>query len=142
MEKVKVFVSFDFDNDKHYKFLLEAWNANADFNFTFADKTPDEINSANIGRIKAALSQRINEANYTLVVIGKYANKEHPDSELIGEINWINWEIKKSIELGNKLVAVKIDKNYDSPEAIFGVDASWAMSFTQDAIIKAIKAAK
>lgn len=142
MEKVEVFVSFDYDYDKLYKYLLEAWSANANFSFTFADKTPDGINSNNIGRIKAALSQKINEANYTLIVIGKYANKEHPDSKLIDDINWINWEIRKSIELGNKLVAVKIDRNYDSPEAVLGVDASWAMSFTQDAIIKAIKDAK
>ena len=25
MAKKKVFVSFDYENDKHYKFLLEAW---------------------------------------------------------------------------------------------------------------------
>ena len=35
MAKKKVFVSFDFDHDKHYKYLLEAWDANPDFDFVF-----------------------------------------------------------------------------------------------------------
>lgn len=135
----KVFVSFDYENDKHYKFIMEAWDANPNFEFNFTDKTSHEINSENVGRVKAALTQKIKEANYTLVIIGKYANTKHQDSYLIGEINWINWEIKKSIEVGNKLVAVKIDKNYESPDAILGVGASWAMSFTQDSIIEALE---
>ncbi|MCD4779758.1 MAG: TIR domain-containing protein [Candidatus Omnitrophica bacterium] len=138
MSKKKVFVSFDYDNDKHYKYLLEAWDANSDFSFTFADKTSHEINSDNVGRVKAALTQKIKDADYTLAIIGKYANDEHEDSELIGEINWINWEIKKSSDIGNKLVGVKIDKSYESPEAIVGVGASWAMSFTEEAIINAL----
>ncbi len=33
--KKKVFVSFDYDNDKQYKFLLQAWDANPNFNFVF-----------------------------------------------------------------------------------------------------------
>ena len=138
MAKRKVFVSFDFEHDKYYKYLLEAWDANPDFEFSFADKTPDEINSYNIGVIKAGLTLKIKEANYTLVIIGEYANTRHKDASLIGEINWINWEIKKSIGEGNKLVAIKIDKSYESPNAILGQDASWALSFTQDAIIKAL----
>ncbi len=74
-----------------------------------------------------------------MVIIGRYANEKHKDSDLIGEINWINWEIKKSIELDNKLVAVKIDKSYESPDAIIGAGASWALSFNQDSIIKALE---
>jgi hypothetical protein len=37
MAKKRVFVSFDYENDKHYKFLLEAWDANKNFDFLFAD---------------------------------------------------------------------------------------------------------
>jgi len=72
------------------------------------------------------------------VIIGKYANTKHKDSDEIGYRNWINFEIAKSVESGNKIVAVKIDKSYNSPEEIYGSGASWAMSFTQDAIIKAL----
>jgi len=141
MAKKKVFVSFDYENDKHYKYLLEAWDANTNFEFTFADKTAHEINSYNVSRIKAGLAQKIKEADYTLVIVGKYANSRHKDSELIGEINWINWEIIESLEVNNKLVAVKIEKNYSSPDAIIGIGASWAMSFTQKAIIDALEEA-
>ena len=141
MDKKHVFVSFDYDNDKHYKYLLEAWDANPQFDFLFADKTPDEIDTNNIGRIKAALTARINSATYTLVIVGKEANKTHRHSKLIGFKNWINFEVNQSKISKNKIVAAKIDKSYDSPEELMGAGASWALSFTQEAIIKALNAA-
>jgi len=139
MAKRKVFISFDYDHDKHYKYLLEAWDANDDFELSFADKTPDEIDSNNVGRVKAGLAQKINEATHTFIIVGKYANAKHKNSNLIGEINWINWEIKKSIEAKNKLVAIKIEKGNDSPVALLGQSAAWAMSFTEEAILKALR---
>lgn len=33
MAKKKVFVSFDYDDDKNYRNLLKAWDANPDFDF-------------------------------------------------------------------------------------------------------------
>ena len=142
MEKNKVFVSFDYDNDKHYKYLLEAWDANPDFDFVFSDKTPDEIDTTNIGRIKAAITAKINSATHTLVIVGKEANKTHRHSKLIGFKNWINFEIYQSKQNKNKIAAVKIDKSYESPEELLSVGASWAMSFEEDAIIKALNEAK
>lgn len=139
MAKKHVFVSFDYENDRHYKFLLEAWDANPDFDFLFADETPDEIDSNNVGRIKAALSSRINAATYTLVIIGKEANNWHRHHRLIGYRNWINFEVAKSREFGKKLVAVKIDRTYEPPEELLRASASWAMSFTQDAILRALQ---
>ena len=138
MAKKTVFVSFDYENDKHYKFLLEAWDANKDFDFLFADKSSGEINSNNVGRVKAGLTRRINSAKRTLVIIGKEANKRHKDYKLIGYKNWINFEIAKSKENGNKLVAVKLNKLYESPDELLGAGASWAMSFTEFAIVKAL----
>ena len=35
----KVFVSFDYDNDKHYYYLLKGWDANKSFKFHFSDYT-------------------------------------------------------------------------------------------------------
>lgn len=139
MGRKKVFVSFDYENDRHYKRLLEAWSANSKFDFVFADKSAREINSENIARIKAGLTDRIKLATYTLVIVGKYANSKHPKSKLIGSRNWINWEIKKSKELGNKLVGVKIDKSFESPDELLNSNASWAFSFTESAIIKALE---
>lgn len=138
MAKKKVFVSFDYDNDKHYKALLKAWDANPNFDFYFSDLSSNEINSFYIPTVKQALSKKINEANYTLVIIGKEANKPHKDKALIGYLNWINFEIAKSKEHGNKLVGVKINSSYTSPDEILYSGASWAMSFSQAAILKAL----
>ena len=95
MSKRKIFVSFDFENDRNYKYLLEAWNGNSDFEFEFDDKSTREINSWNISTIKAALTRKINEADYTIVIVGKEANKRHKDSQLIGYKNWQNFEYEK-----------------------------------------------
>ncbi len=135
----KVFVSFDYENDKHYKFLLEAWNKNKDFDFSFRDFSSKEIKTEDISRVKAGLTTKINQATTTLVIIGKEANKLHTDYKEIGYRNWQNFEIARSKAANNSLVAVKIDKDYESPEEILSAGASWAMSFTEDAIIKALK---
>lgn len=138
MAKKKVFVSFDYENDKHYKFLLEAWDANPDFDFYFSDLSSQEINSWDIPTIKSALTRRINQATYTLVIVGKYANTQHKDYKEIGYKNWLNFEIARSKANKNKLVAIKIDKEYTSPDELLNSGASWAMSFTKDAIVKAL----
>lgn len=138
MVKRKVFVSFDWDNDKRYKFLLEAWDANPLFEFVFRDVTPDEIDSSNIGRIKAALTTKINSATHTLVIVGKDANKLHKDYKLIGFRNWINFEVHQSKLNRNKIAAIKLDKSYELPEKLIGVGASWAYSFEQQPILDAL----
>ena len=142
MAKKRVFVSFDFENDKRYKYLLEAWDANADFDFVFSDATPKEIDSTNVGRVKAALTARINNSPRTLVIVGKEANKLHKDYKLIGFRNWINFEVHQSKLNHNKIAAVKLDRSYVSPEKLFGAGATWAMSFTETAVIKALNDAK
>ena len=63
MAKKKVYVCFDYDRDKHYKYLMEAWNANPNFEFLFNDKSPREIQSYNISVIKSCLTKKIKEAN-------------------------------------------------------------------------------
>lgn len=141
MERKKVFVSFDYENDKQYKYLLEAWDANDDFDFIFSDKTPDEINSENIGRIKAGLTSKIEEATHTLVIVGKEANKQHDDHELIGYKNWINFEVAKSIEEGNRIAAVKLEASYSLPEEIFSGEYAVITGYTEDNIIDVLNRA-
>jgi hypothetical protein len=141
MAKKKVFVSFDYTNDKHYKFLLDAWDSNKNSDFVFDDCSSDEIQSDNVSTVKAGLTRRINTTTYTLVIVGEEANKQHNDHVEIGYKNWINFEIAKSKSNGNKLVAIKLDKSYTSPDELLGSGAAWAMSFSQDAIIKALNEA-
>lgn len=141
MSAKKVFVSFDYENDRQYKYLLEAWNANPNFEFVFSDVTPTEINSNNIGQIKAGLTTKIMLATHTFVIVGKEANKVHKDSRLIGHRNWINFEIYQSKLYGKKLAAVKLSPYFEEPEEFRFLYVSWALGFTEDAIIRALNQA-
>lgn len=135
----KVFISFDYDHDRRYRYLLSALKENSGSKIDFEDLTPSEIDSYDVARIKAALTRRIKASGYTLVIIGKHANSYHPDRAKIGTRNWQWWEIEKSKEEGNKFIAVKIERSNATPEPLKGVGAKWAHSFNVDAILKAIK---
>lgn len=138
MAKKKVCVSFDYEHDRIYKSLLQAWDANPNFDFTFNDVTPKEINSNDYSRVKAVITQKISSTTYLLVIVGKHSNDQHPRRYEIGCKNWLNWEIKKAKELNKKIIGVKIDRSYDSPDELYGSGVSWAMSFSQDSILKAL----
>lgn len=127
--KKKVFISYNYDNDKHYKNLLLAWDANKLFDFSIKDHSADvSINSTNAAAIKSVISRYINEATYFLVIVGSKTHKS----------DWVKWEIGKALELGKKIVVVKTDRENTSPAELFGIGASWAMSFTYQSIIDAI----
>ena len=132
MAKKKIFISYDYENDGYWKNLLVAWDANSLFDFSFNDTSVDvSVDSTNADAIKRAISARINNATYFLCIVGKKTHKS----------GWVKWEIEKAVDLKKKLVAVKTDSENTSPDALFGVGASWAMSFTFNSITKAISAA-
>lgn len=136
--KRKIFISFDYTNDHRYKDLLLAWSANSEFEFSFDNRTPSEIQSYNISTIKAGLTTKINQADYTLVIVGSECNKLHRDYTAIGYRNWQIFEIEKSKQAHNKIVAVKLNTYNTSPSELMSCGVSWAMSFTFDSIVKAI----
>lgn len=138
MSKKKVFVSFDYENDREYYYLMKAWNANPKFDFVFSDYSSREIQSDSISVVKSCLSKKIKEATYTLCIIGADANMLHPDWREIGFRNWQNFEVARSIEYGNKLVGVKIKSSYAAPEELRYASAKWAYSFTQAQIVNAL----
>lgn len=138
MTKKRVFISFDYDHDRDYRYLLSALANNPRSDIEFTDMTPEEIRSVSISRIKAVLTTRIQDATHTLVIIGKHANSYHPDRQEIGERNWQWWEIKKSYNEGKKFIAVKIEPSNESPEPLLSKGATWANSFKVDSIIEAI----
>ena len=132
MAKKKVFVSYDYNNDKHYKNLLLAWDANRDFDFYLYDQSVDvSVDSTDAAAIKRVISAKINAATYFLCLIGK---KTHNSK-------WVAWEINKAVELKKKIVAVKIESTNESPTAILGIGATWAMSFKFESIKKALEEA-
>lgn len=139
MAKKKVCVSFDYEHDKDYYYLLKAWDANSDFDFNFNDCTPREIQSESVSKIKQVLSTKISEANYMIAIIGKHSDDLHPDHKEIGYRNWQAYEIAKNHEKKNKLVIVKLDKNYYAPDEAYGISAEWVNSFNQNAIVEALK---
>ncbi len=141
MSNKKIFISFDYDHDRNYRYLLSALSENPRSDIVFDDLTPEEIQSYDIARIKAVLTRKIKEATHTLVIIGKHANSYHPDQGEIGERNWQWWEINKSYEEGKRFIAVKIEPSNSSPEPLFGKHATWANSFTVSSIINAIDSA-
>lgn len=141
MAAKKVFVSFDFDDDKHYKFLLNAWDKNPRVRFDIVDRTPAEIQTNSVSVIKTNLTKKIKSATHTLVIVGKNANKRDPKWREINYRNWINFEVAKSKELGKKLVAVRIEYHFDYPEELRNSGAISVNSFSPDEIMKALNSA-
>jgi hypothetical protein len=129
MAKKKVFISYDYDNDKHYKSLLLAWDTNKQFDFYIYDQSVDvSVDSSDAATIKRVISARINESTYFLCIVGKHTYKS----------KWVGWEISKAVELKKKIVAVKTERSNETPKELFNTGASWALSFTFDSIKNAI----
>lgn len=137
----RIVISFDYDHDRNYRYLLSALKTNPRNDLQFDDLTPGAIQSSSIPYVKSVLRQHIRDATHTLVIVGEYANSRHRDALEIGERNWQWWEIKESVTAGNKFVGVKIKREYESPTPLLGVSAKWALSFTVDSIINAIDGA-
>jgi len=129
MAKKCIFVSYDYDNDRNYKNLLVAWDANKEFDFGFSDQSADvSIDSTDAAAIKRAISKKINDATVFLCLVGKQTHKS----------KWVAWEIYKAVELKKKIAAVKIDAANTTPPGLLNVGAKWAMSFTFESVKKAI----
>lgn len=130
MAKKKVFVSLDYENDASYRNMMRAWVANPDFDFEFSETSPKvAIDSTDAAAIKRSLSRMIGDATRLLCLVGKQTSK----------CSWVCWEIDKAKELNKKLVGVKLDAGNISPAPLLNAGAAWAMSFTRDAILKALK---
>ena len=125
----KIFISFEY-GDLRYKNLLMAWSKNPDFaEFYINDQSVTEpVDSDKAAPIKRVISARIADATGLLCIVGE----ETADS------GWVKWEINKAIELGKRLIAVKINKDCKTPSPLMGAGATWALSFNFEAIKKAI----
>ncbi len=138
MAKKRIFISFDYEHDKNYRYLLSALAANSGNDLEFIDVTPTEIQSNDVGKIKAVLTTKIRNATHCLVVVGAHANSNHPDRQEIGERNWQWWEIRKSHEEGKGFIGVKIERSYDAPQPLLNNGTKWAHSFNVESIIAAV----
>ena len=60
MAKPTVFISYDYDHDRHYKNLLLAWDKNKEFDFTFYDSSVDvSVDSNDVAAVRRVISARI-----------------------------------------------------------------------------------
>lgn len=137
----RVLVSFDWHNDRHYRHLLQAWHRNPKFDFEFDDLTPDEIDSSDVGRIKAVITQKVNAATHTLVLVGRHGNDRHRNAALIGYRNWLNFEVARSVENRNRIVAVMLDRLSVKPEELLRTNHTPVSGFSESAIIAALEVA-
>ena len=125
MTSKRVFVSYDYDNDRHYKNLLVAWAANASFDLEFYDNSVDvSVNSADADYIKRVIRQRIQNSHCLLCIVGTATHRS----------NWVAWEIRTASDLGKTLLGVKVDRSNTTPSALLGAGTKWAMSFNFDSI--------
>jgi hypothetical protein len=135
MPKTKVFVSYDHSEDVHYKRLLQAWDANPDFDFEFDSRGPNvAIDSNDAGVVKAALARLMKGATHLLVLVGEKSSSS----------KWMTWEIDraKQSDIKLKLAAVKLAKANTTPGGLLNAGTAWATSFERDRIVEALKNAK
>ena len=134
MPKRKVFVSYDHSEDAHYKRLLQAWDANPDFDFEFDSRGPNvPIDSTDAAKVKQSLTVMMKSATHLLVLVG----------EKSAASKWINWEIDraKQSDVKLRLAAVKLAKANGTPAGLLNVGTAWATSFERDRIIEALNKA-
>lgn len=134
MAKERVFVSYDHSEDARYKRMLEAWNANPNFDFEFDSRGPDvAIDSEDAAVIKSTLARQMKTASHLLVLVGEKTSAS----------KWVNWEIAraKQADVKLRLAAVKLARGSMTPAGLLGVGTSWATSFERDRIVEALAAA-
>ena len=129
----KVFVSYDHSEDVHYKDLLRAWDANTSFDFEFDQRSPNTpVDSVDATVIQSALTKKMKESDYMLVIVGKKSVSS----------KWMRWEINRAKQTGVKLkfAAVRIESNNQKPD---GLPNSTAMAngFTLQGIVNALNEA-
>lgn len=135
MAKKKVFVSYDHSEDAHYKRLLQAWDANPNFDFEFDSRGPNvAINSNDATVVKATLTKLMKESTHLLVLVGEKSNTS----------DWMKWEIDRAKQSDTrlKLAAVKLAKTNITPDGLLNVGTAWATSFERDRIVDALDLAK
>jgi hypothetical protein len=118
-----------------HKRLLQAWDANPDFDFDFDSRGPDiAIDSTDATTVKQSLTRMMKSATHLLVLVGAKSAKS----------KWMQWEIDraKQDDVRLKIAAVKLAKDNESPSGLLGSGTSWATSFERDRIIDALKKAK
>lgn len=125
----KIFVSYHSKKEAKYKNMLKAWQKNSNFDLDFHDKSVGlSINTNNESRIKAGITKNLNESNLILCIVGEETHQRP----------MINWELEKAKELNKKILVVKTNNKYKTPECLLGSNIRIIKKFEKDLILKEI----
>ena len=106
-----IFVSYGYIKNAKYKNTLKMWNGNDKFPFRFEDHSSDiSIKSDNEGVIKRAISAKISQAEYFIVLIDNDTKNR----------NMVLWEIDKAVALKKPIVVVKTEEKTKLPNQLRG----------------------
>lgn len=125
----RVFVSYDRHDDPFYKQLLQAWEAEVDYDFVF--DSPGVARTTDVDRIRRSIDAKLARARTLLVLVGA-RTRDSP---------WVTWEIEKAKERRLRLAAVKLSPHNASPQGLLGVGTAWARSFRKDHLVDALERA-
>ena len=131
----KVFISFDYSEDVNLRNLLEAWTIETKYDFSMNRTSPlVAINSDDESVVKRALTRKMKEADYLLVIVG-------PETACS---KFVQWEIERAMEpdVNLKIAAVKRHRRCKLPKQLRNGRASWSPSFTIEGIKQALRGAK
>ena len=96
----RTFVGFSSTDIRYYR-LMQAWKANENIDFNFADcQLHSEINSENETYIKRKCRERINMAGKYVLLIGEDTKSKH---------KYVRWEAEVAIEKGCTIIGVNLD---------------------------------
>lgn len=132
--KYKVFISYDHSEDVGLRNLLEAWNNNEQFDFSMERTSPfQRINSEDEAVVKRALTPKLKQADYLLVIVGE---KTHTST-------FVRWEIERAMaeDVNLKIAAVKRHSRCRLPDLLRG-NASWVDRFSTEGVIAALEDAE
>lgn len=95
-ERRNTFLSFDYDDIDEVN-LLRAHAKNDKSGIEFIDRSVREpFDSDKSDYLKKKITERIKSTSQTIVYVSDTTHKS----------NWVNWEVKRSVELGNQVIAV------------------------------------
>lgn len=81
---------------------LMSWNTNVPLEF-YDESVRISYKSENATYIKSKISEKIRRSSVTLCLLGKTTHQSE----------WVNWELEKSIELGNELILMGLPNGPD-----------------------------
>jgi hypothetical protein len=125
-----VFVSYDYENDGYYKDLLATWSQSPDFPRLSVNDQPVTypVDSDEAEPLKRVVYGKIRAATAFLCVVGEKTSASA----------WVDWEIKTAIDLDKRMIVVRTSRDTVVPDVLSEVGPTCAMSFTFEAIKRAV----